>query len=803
MDGYRYAAKTLARNGIFTGAVVLTLALAISVSSAVVSAAIRAEQSPSVPDATRLRAFYPLTMETGRFGLLSYPEYEQFRDVTTDAITVAAFGVGMQLTAQLDTAVQAGVSPVSGNYFAVLGSQPTLGRLLVASDDVAGADPVVVLTDDAWLAFFGRDPDILGQAIRVGSFPYTVVGVASNPLAGPAYDPDLWVPLSQTAQLVPGDGEDILKGPTARWLSTLGRVRADRDPQQLDAVLAVATEQLQREDDGNAHPQPWRLDAHPVNRVALGPTPHEARARLLIVLTLLTGGFLLAACSNITLLMVTRGTDRAHELAVRSALGATTATLVRLFAWEVVLLVALGGAMAVLALPWIERLVAMPQLAGLVSTGLDRYTVATVSVTAVGVAIVILVFTAVGLEARSRWHGLGLAHGARVTRGTRLRQGLVVVQVTLSCVLLMAAGLLVQSARGVAGRPPGFVPNVLVARVIMPPDQYTPTEGMALYERLRTGLLAQPLVSSVGLAWHAPLSETALSVSVIAPASAIPKRTEITGNLVSPGYFEALGVPVLDGRGFLPSDDPEAPPVVIVNRSFAERWWPTRQTVGRELNLPRSGGARRVVGVVDDIRFRTLTEPVQPLVYLPLTQRYQPWAFVQIRATTVDPMRALTTLRSVVAELDPQIGIGDPRTLADDIQMSLAEWRGPASLAGLLALVTLLLTTVGLYATLATSVSQRTKEMAIRRVLGAQDGQVRRLVIVQGLLPAAVGIVIGVGATTAVMGYLESLLYGVTPRDGITQGAVVGLLGLVAYVSCRGPARRAAGVDPMTVLRAE
>ena len=423
MDGYRYAARTLARNGLFTGAVVLTLALAISVSCVVVSAAIRAEQSPSVPDATRLRSFYPLTMETGRFGFFSYPEYLQLRDVTTDAITVAAFGVGMTLTAQLDTAVQAGVSPVSGNYFAVLGSQPTLGRLLTASDDVAGAVPVVVLTDDAWAAFFGRDPDILGRAIRIGSFPYTVVGIASNPLAGPAYDPDLWVPFSQMAQLVPVDGEDILKSPTARWLRTLGRVRADRDPRQLDAVLAVATEQLQREDAENTRPQPWRLDAHPVNRVALGPATHEARARLLVVLTLLTGGFLVEACSNITLLMVTRGTERAHELAIRSALGATTATLVRLVAWEVVLLVTLGSAMAILALPVIGRLAAMPQLAGLVTTGLDRYTIATVSVMAVGVAVGILVGTAVGLEARSRWHGLGLAHGARVTRSARLRQG--------------------------------------------------------------------------------------------------------------------------------------------------------------------------------------------------------------------------------------------------------------------------------------------------------------------------------------------------------------------------------------------
>ena len=801
----RYGSRTLARTPALTTTAVLTLMLAISVACVIVSAAVRAERSPVVPEADRLLCFYPFDIEHGRFTLFSYPEFVQLRDLSHDTMSLAAVGVDLELTVLLpERAIRAAVAVVSGNYFAVLGSPPTLGRPLTPSDDIAGATPVVMLAERAWEAFFERDPDIVGQMLRIGAFEYTVIGVASNPLTGPAYEPDVWVPLAQTVQLVPADGADVLKRPTASWLTFVGRMRPDIDLRQVESFLAVATPQLSSEDGASMRRDEWRIDALPVNRVSLGPETHETTTRLLFVLTLLTVGFLLAACSNTTLLMVTRGAERAHELAVRSALGATTANLVRLRAWEVLMLVALGSAMALVALPWIGRLVAMPQLADLaLTTTIDRYTVITLCLIAVSVAVVILAGTALGIEARLKWRGLGLDHGPRVTRRTRLRQVLVIVQVALSCVLLVAAGLLVQSARAVASIPPGFVPDVLVTQLFTPTDRYTPEETNVFYERLRASLLDQTLVSSVGLAWHAPLSEMYLSVLVEVPGTADPEPTSMAGNIVSPGYFETLGVPVLNGRAFLRGDDLDAPPVVIVNRSFAERWWPTRPAVGREIVLPRSGGRRRVVGVVENVRYRTLTEPAQPLVYLPLAQRFQPWVFVHLRTASDDPMLALSTVWSAVADLDPQIGVGAARTLEDDVNRSLAEWRGPASLSGVLGLVTLLLTMGGLYATLASLVSQRTKEMAIRRALGAQDSQVRRLIIGQGLLLAAVGLVLGLGATTVVMGYVESFLYGVAPRDVSTQVAVAGLIGLVAWLSCRVPADRAAKADPMMALRAE
>ena len=207
-----------------------------------------------------------------------------------------------------------------------------------------------------------------------------------------------------------------------------------------------------------------------------------------------------------------------------------------------------------------------------------------------------------------------------------------------------------------------------------------------------------------------------------------------------------------------------------------------------------------MVGVVGDVRYRTLTDPAQPLVYLPLGQRYQPWVYAHVQTAFDDPRLALSTLRVVVADLDPQIGIGSPRTLEEDVARSLEEWRGPASLSGLLALVTLLVTVGGLYATLANSVSQRTKEMAIRRALGAQDSQLRRLIMAQGLLLTAVGLVLGLGVTAAVVRYVASFLYGITPGDLSTQIAVVGL---VAWLSCRIPAGRGARVDPMVALRVD
>ena len=575
----RYTARTLVHNKSFATAVVVTLTLALSLACVMVSAAVRAERSPALPEAKRLFCFYRLGLEEGRIGRFSYPEYAPFRDLGLETISVAAVGTDLWLTLHLPKhAMRGSVAVVSGNYFAVLGARPTLGRLLTADDDVAGAAPTVVLAEHGWERFFGRDPDVVGQTIRIGSFSYTIVGVASNPLAGPAYEPDVWVPISATTQLVPGADGDVLKRPTAHWLTFVGRVQPGIDSRQLEALLPVAADRLRRASRASTRSDAWRIVAKPVNRLSVGPETHEATTRLLFVLTLLTVGFLVAACSNITLLMLTRGTERARELAVRSALGATPARVVRLFAWETVMLVALAGSLALIAAPWVERFAAMPQLAGLVLTPtMDRYAVITLCGISAGVASVMVAGTVFGLDVRSRWRGLDVGHGARVTRTGRLRQVLVVVQVALTCVLLVAAGLLHQSARAVAAIPPGFVPDVLVAQLFTPPDTYRPEDGIALYERLRASLLGQRDVSAVGLAWHAPLSEAALSVSVVAPGSARPERTEIWGNTVSPGYFASLGVPVLYGRPFLDSDDRDAPPVVIVNQSFAEQWWPGRR----------------------------------------------------------------------------------------------------------------------------------------------------------------------------------------------------------------------------------
>ena len=311
MDNYRYAARMLARNRLFTTTVIMTLMLAISVACVIVSAAVRAERLPVVPEAEHLLCFYPFDIEDGRFTLFSYPEFVQLRDLSHDTMSLAAVGVDLELTVLLpERAIRAAVAVVSGNYFAVLGSPPTLGRPLTPSDDIAGATPVVMLAERAWEAFFERDPDIVGQMLRIGAFEYTVIGVASNPLTGPAYEPDLWVPLAQTVQLVPADGADVLKRPTASWLTFVGRLRPDTDLRQVESFLAVAMAQLSSEDGASMRRDEWRIDALPVNRVSLGPETHETTTRLLFVLTLLTVGFLLAACSNTTLLMVTRGAER-------------------------------------------------------------------------------------------------------------------------------------------------------------------------------------------------------------------------------------------------------------------------------------------------------------------------------------------------------------------------------------------------------------------------------------------------------------------------------------------------------------
>ena len=576
----------------------------------------------------------------------------------------------------------------------------------------------------------------------------------------------------------------------------MGRLRPSASRRDAAVLAALAKARLPA-DVAAARTEDWRFVARPINHARLGPEYHREASRFLTLLVLITGVFLLAACSNMVLLLLTRGAEQAHELAVRRALGASRLALVRPFAVELLVLVAAGALAASMALRWVGPVVStLPQLAPLgpavsLDPGVVLWMLAVAGAAWVIVCLGLLLMTAV------RPPALPGAPDPRVTgRGGR-QAALVAAQVAVSGVLVVAAGLLLRSAHGVASTPPGFVPrDILVAQLHT--AGYPEAEGHVLYRRLLDALRNGGLVTSAALGWHTPLSVFQLSVAVEIPGTSM----EVSGNVVSGDYFRTLGITVLEGREFTSDDHAESAPVAVVNRTLAERLWPGRTAVGRVLAFPRSGGERTVIGVVDDVRYGALAEPARPLAYLPLAQRFFPRVFIHARAPA-SPGVTLQHVRRALADLDPAVPLSGVGTLSERVDEALDRWRAPALLAGLLALVTLVLTMAGLYGVLMLAVGQRTRELAIRVALGARETSVRWMVLAQGMRLVAAGALVGLAAAVPLMRLLASQLYGVAPDDVATLGASLVVLLAAGGLACDLPARRAVRLNTAAALRSE
>ncbi len=791
----RRALRSLARRPTVAAAVVLTLSLAFSLPAAVLSALDRHFWRPlGLNDPDRLLTLQ-LLAEDGGFPPLSHPEYARLRDIGQAAFSLAAFG-------QLDFTLVAGGAPrratlalVSPNFFTVLRTRPVLGRLPVQSENLPDGTAPLVLSHGIWTTHFGRETAVVGRSVHLGGQPFTVIGVARNPLPGPAHDPDFWAPLSALSRLVP-DVADALLGPTGRWFATVGRLRDSTSRDDAAALVALARDRLP-EAVVAARTGDWRFVVRPVNHARLGADYHRESTGLLDLLLLLSALFLAAACCNAGVLLLARGGELAHELAVRRALGASPLRLARPFAVELLLLVTAGGMLALMLLRSFGSVVtALPQLAPL---GAPDAPVGSAALWTCGVAGSAWVTVYLGLVLRLalRPPSFARAPGPATTgRGGRQRV-LVTAQVAVSCALAIAAGLLARSAWNVASVPRGFGPqDVLIARVH--PASDSPNEGRTFHRRLLDELCADASVASAALGWHAPLSDGSLRVAVEVPGASL----EVSGNVVSSDYFRTLGIAVREGREFSDVDDADAPPVAIVNRALAERLWPGRPGIGQVLGFPRSGGDRTVVGVVDDTRYGSLTGPALPLAYLPLAQRFLATTFLHVRSATGIPI-TIPHLRQVVANLDPRAPLSDVRSLHERVDAALERWRGPALLAGLLAAATLALTMCGLYGVLSLSVRQRTRELAVRAALGADAGSVRRLVLAHGLRPVVVGAVFGLAGSVPLTDLIESELYGLAPYDSATLTAGLAAVFGAGALACYLPARRAAHVDAAAALRSE
>lgn len=818
-NALRAALRRLLREPGFGAAVVLVLALGIGVNSAVFSLvdALLFRGLP-IADAERVvrlaRSKDPgPSMGSGA----SYPQLQEDRGAAREAgifTDLAAFAAGNTVDVGRGDRepVQASATVVSGNYFPLLGVRPQLGRLLTEADDhAAGADTVAVLADGFWRRQFGADPAVVGRRLRVNATEFVVVGVAPPGFYGVAYEDlaDLFLPLSMATTASPSLAQfKPFERRGFTWLETVGRLAPGRRVREAQAffdartkrLLAVSTAPAER----NAFP--WvRLAS--VTGATLGAERRTQVDRASYLLLGVAGLVLAIACAVAAGLLLVRGERRQRELAVRRALGASRLRVVQESLWESALL---AGAAGVLGIA-----LAAAGLRAFAATAPAEFPLPVAAATPLGDWRVVAFTAAVALlatllaGAAPAWRNTRAALAPTIkgaapgTVGTRtrvtLRDGFVVVQVALSALLLVGAGLLLRTLAKAGAVDLGFdVDHGVAVRLDVGRQGYDRAAGTAFYDALLARVRALPGVTGAALAVHVPVSTAVWRNSIELTHHAATSEEDVSFTPVSRGFFATLGVPLLAGRDFEAADD-TGPPVVIVNRAFAERYWPGRDPLGERLTNFGDDGAA-VVGVVETVRNLSVREPGEPFLYVPQGQFYA-GARTLVARTNGDPEALLRAVRATITAADPHLPQVGPATLRTRVGRALGEERALASLLSAFGLLALALASFGLYAVVAYATELRRREFGVRLALGARGGAVLGAVLRRGLALALVGTGLGLLAAVAAARALGSLLFGVAPVDGPTYAGIAFVLALAAAVASALPAWRAARLDPMAVLR--
>ncbi|MEJ2215746.1 MAG: ABC transporter permease [Gemmatimonadota bacterium] len=809
----RYAMRSLRRTPGFTVTAVLCLGLGIGAVSTVfgIVDVLFFRPPAGVGDPAGIVRPY-ITVKSQRLSMngspvMSYPAYEEVRDHTRSLSGLAGYSaVALDVGRGADARRADGLL-VSGNYFSILRVRPALGRFFTADEDAGPGSPaVVVVSWSYWRRELGGRPDVIGTRLLLNGQSCAIVGVAPEGFRGiGAGAAAMWVPVSQ-AQRLRGD-PGVLEEHTSVWFGPVGRLAPGVTRAQAQTEVALLVTHALRED--------WGATLAP--QVTLGPAlwargPRQStQANIARWLALAAALLLAIACANTANLLLARAVTRRRELAIRLSVGAGRARLVRQLLTESALLALGGAALGLVLARWGTALVPAVGLPPLSFFAHGR-----VLVFAVAAAVLcVFLFGLVPAIAATRTDlAAAVKEGARerVDPRSRLRGTLMVMQVALAVLLLVGAGLFVHSLRNVHAIRPGLdVDQLLVARVDLAIAGYDDTAAAAFFDRAADRLRHLPGVRDVAIAATTPLSglwaQTAYSV---------PDGTSGTDNEmdlrqmdqlpitlhVGPRYFSTVGTPVLAGRGFTQEDD-DGPPVVVVNRAFAEYEWPGQNAIGHCVDIGwKDATCYRVEGVVQNARYVKLEEAPRRAFFLPIERDPGQSRLLLIRADH-DPATLVPGVRQALVTLDPKLPYVDLKTLTDVLRPQLQPRRLGASMFGVFGLLALLLAAVGLYGVVSYSVAQRTYELGVRMALGANRGQVLRMVVGQGARLALVGLLIGAAGAFAATRFVTHLLYGVSATDPLTFVGVVVVLGTTAGLASFVPARRATRVDPRVALRGE
>ena len=848
LGNLRYALRQFRMSPVFTAAAILTLALGIGGTTAIFTLihAVMLRSLPVTDPSTLYRVGDgdDCCVEGGpqdQWGMVSYPLYERLKTQMPEFADVTAFQAGRGQMSVRRQGAETIARPlrseyVTGTYFSTLGVQAFGGRVFTPDDDRAGAPPVAVLSHRVWQTAYGGDPSVVGSTFIVEGHPLTVIGVAPAGFFGETLEsdpPDIWVPVQQEP-MIDAEGSLLHQSITA-WLRVIGRLRTGATTEGMAPRLTGILRQWMQNDSG--YPANWMADIVkllPKQNLAVVPAGagvavmKQEYGRSLQILLSVCGLVLLIACSNVANLLLARGVARRGQTAVRMAVGATSGQIVAQALTESILL-AIGGCIVGL----VVAIGAARLLLTLAFHSAHFLPIsATPSLTVLLFAFALALLTGIIFGAAPAWLATrtnpaealrGSGRGTK-DRSSFARKALLVVQATLSVVLVAGSTMLARSLNKLEHQDFGYqVQGRVVVDINNPPATYTLPQLAALYRQLEDQLTRLPGVRGAGMALYNPLTNNWGELVMVAghPPGKMGEESGASWDRVSANYLQNFGMPILRGRYFTAADNETTAPVAIVNEAFVKRFFksdedPIEQHFG--IDMPENAGTYRIVGIVRDAKFAGwgLDRPARPMFYVPLAQgvEYKDslMKMIDLRShfiggitlvTNLPPGQLEPQITRLLADVDPNLTINSIRTMQQQVDLSFDQERAVASLAGLFGIVALVLAAVGLYGVTAYTVAQRTNEIGIRMALGADRTKVMRLVLSGAFSRVLLGLLIGLPLAVGAGKLISAQLYGVAWWDPLALTVAAGALAICSFFAAIIPANRAASIAPMHALRIE
>jgi putative ABC transport system permease protein len=805
-----YGLRMLRKNPGFTAIAVVTMGLGIGANTAIFSVVHAALLRP-LPFREPNRLAVVRTLDLRRNNQISYTSYPDFLDWRAQNHSfeeLAAFDTDQASLTGRGDPVQLRIVAGSANLFSILGVSPAFGRSFTGDDDISGAAFPLIISHRLWQERFSSDPKILGQMLTLDGRGYTVVGVMPPGFQFPVRTDSVDVWTSMASEVTPHDKKDVPLAAQrgARYLSAIGRLKPGVSFSTAQTDVGAIQGRLNQE--------------HPENRprgISVVPEMEQVTGDMRPALLILFGavGFvLLIACANVANLLTARVVGRRREISIRSALGASRWVIVRMLLVESTLLSLLGAVLGVGLAAW-----SIQAFTKLTPSSWPRVADSGLSSQVLGFTLTVAVLTGIAfglwpaLESTKRELNQSLNEGGRGGEGatrTRSRNVLIIAEVGLAMILLIGAGLMLQSLLQLRRASPGFSTDHVLTFGLQPPTINYPDQKRAeFYTEFLAHARTVPGIRAVSAVFPLPLTESAANTGVEIEGRPVAGGDRATSDVsvVYADYFRAMGIPLIKGRVFTEQDKLDAPAVAVVNETFARRYFPGENPLGKRIRpgvwySEGDGPMFQIVGVVGDVKHVNMSTPPNPEVYEPYLQ--DPFAGLSIVVRTVlPPEEMVASMRDQVQAMDKNLPMLDVRMLDEYVESSMAAPRFDTLVLASFAVLALALTAIGLYGVVSYSVSQRTREIGIRIALGAEHGDILRLVLRQGLALCVIGVGLGLAGSLGLARVIASLLYGIRATDTTTFAGIALLLLIVTVLASYIPARQASAVDPLVALRYE